>query len=249
MSSRIWDRDAWTRPGPALVALLAALAAWGAAAGVFPDLTDRWDVALTALVLIPATFATAWLALPLHPARGTGIAALALGALAVALHLVGAASLFDVAKLLALTLAGFWFLTFFEAAWHVALVALLIPGVDALSVYRGPTKVVVEDKPGLFERISVGFRSPGEEDGARIGPPDILFFALFLAAAERFDLRVAATWLGMTFGLSASLIVTYAFDLNGVPALPGIAFGFLLPNADLLWRGAWSARRHATADE
>jgi len=25
-------------------------------------------------------------------------------------------------------------------------------------------------------------------------------------------------------------------DLSGLPALPGIALGFLLPNADLLWR-------------
>ncbi len=34
------------------------------------------------------------------------------------------------------------------------------------------------------------------------------------------------------------------FELTGLPALPLLAFGFLLPNADLLWKklraeGAW----------
>ncbi len=40
----------------------------------------------------------------------------------------------------------------------------------------------------------------------------------------------------MTAALSATLVVTYAHDLHGVPALPAISLGFLLPNADLLWR-------------
>jgi len=30
--------------------------------------------------------------------------------------------------------------------------------------------------------------------------------------------------------------LTYAFDVAGLPALPGIALGFVLPNLDLLWR-------------
>ena len=38
----------------------------------------------------------------------------------------------------------------------MVLVALVIPWVDAVSVWRGPTKVVVEEKPGLFDRISIG---------------------------------------------------------------------------------------------
>jgi hypothetical protein len=227
----------------ALAALLACLVVWSATAGELPGASDRFDVALTALVLIPATFGAIWLALPVATARGTGLVALALGGLAVALTLAGWSSGFDAAKLAALTLAGFWFLSLFETSAQVALVALLIPWVDAFSVYRGPTKVVVEQKPGLFDRISVGFRLPGEEGGARIGPPDILFFALFLAAAHRFRLRTAWTWVGMVAGLGATLVATYAYDLGGMPALPGIAIGFLAPNADLLWRAARDARR------
>lgn len=220
----------------ALTALLVALGAWNAAAGALPDLSTTTDVALTALVLIPVTFAAVWLALPLARTRGIGLVVLATGALAVVLGLAGWGAGFEVAKLAALTLAGFWFLTLFEAVSWVALVAVVIPWVDIASVYRGPTKVVLEEQPGLFDRISIGFRLPGEEDGARLGPPDILFFALFLATAARFELRVGWTWIGMTVGLSSTLVATYAFDLAGLPALPGIAFGFVLPNVDLLWR-------------
>jgi hypothetical protein len=36
--------------------------------------------------------------------------------------------------------------------------------------------------------------------------------------------------------LSLTLILTTVFDFDGLPALPAIALGFLLPNADLLWR-------------
>ena len=64
----------------------------------------------------------------------------------------------------------------------------------------------------------------------------MIFFALFLAAAARFGLRVGATWIGMTAALSATLVATYAFDLRGLPALPALSLGFLLPNADLVWR-------------
>ena len=41
--------------------------------------------------------------------------------------------------------------------------------------------------------------------------------------------------------LSLTLISTDVFDLAGLPALPAIALGFLLPNADLLWK-AWRER-------
>ena len=39
----------------------------------------------------------------------------------------------------------------------------------------------------------------------------------------------------MTALLGATLIVTATTDVSGLPALPAICIGFLLPNADLLW--------------
>ena len=69
-----------------------------------------------------------------------------------------------------------------------------------------------------------------------IGPPDILFFALFLAAAARFDLRVAATWIGMAACLAVTLALVWWWDdVAGLPALPAVCLGFLVPNGDLLW--------------
>jgi hypothetical protein len=224
------------RRAAALGALLAALCAWDAFAHALPGLDDDWDVALVAAVLIPATFAVVWLLLPLAESRQVLVGALAAGALAVLLQVAGLTAASNVSKLVAYTLVGFWFLQLFEALSWVVLVAALVPWVDIASVYRGPTRVVVEEQPGLFERIAVAFALPGEDAAARLGPPDILFFALFLAATARFELRARATWLAMTGGLAVTLVATYAFDLGGLPGLPAIALGFLVPNADLLWR-------------
>jgi hypothetical protein len=209
---------------------------WDALAAELPSLSENLDVALVAAVLIPAAFAVPWLLLPTADARFLLPVALGLVAGCVVLDLAGLGAAFNVAKLVALTLLGFWFLRLFEELWWVVLVAALIPWADIFSVYRGPTREVVEERPGLFERIAVEFSTPGEHSAARIGPPDVFFFALFLAAAARFGLRAAATWLGMTLGLAVTLLATYVFDVGGLPALPGIALGFVLPNLDLLWR-------------
>lgn len=216
--------------------LLACLVAWDALAVELPGFSDRLDLALVAVVLIPAGFSVAWLLLPLSDAPRPLAAMLALVGFSLLLGLAGLDAAFNVTKLVALTLAGFWFLRLLDELPWIVLVAALIPWVDILSVYRGPTREVVEDRPGLFEEIAVAFALPGEDDAARIGPPDVFFFALFLAAATRFDLRPRATWLGMTLGLALTLLATDVVDATGLPALPGIALGFLLPNADLLWR-------------
>jgi hypothetical protein len=42
--------------------------------------------------------------------------------------------------------------------------------------------------------------------------------------------------------LGVTLAFTAAFDLSGLPALPAVSVGFLLPNADLLWQ-RWRAWR------
>ena len=219
-----------------LLALVAGLTAWEAAAGALPDLANAWDVALVAAVLIPGTFAAVWLALPLAAARGLLPVGLAFAVLAVALHLAGAGALFNVAKLAALVLLGFWFLELFQALSWVVAVAALVPWVDAVSVWRGPTEYVVSEQPGVFDRISLSFRLPGEDASANLGPPDVLFFALFLATAARFALRPGWTWLGMTGLLSLTLVLTASLDVAGLPALPAVCAGFLAPNADLLWR-------------
>lgn len=245
-----------TRTGAVgVLVLLAALVAWEAFAPSLPGLPERLDVALVACVLIPATMLPAYAFRWFAGRRETLPFALTLTVLAVLLyvvdqHVVSAAGLFNVAKLLALVLLGMWFLMWFETLSWVVLVAAIIPVVDVFSVYRGPTKVVVEQKPSLFDHISISFALPGHDGSANLGPPDVFFFAMFLAATVQFGLRVRATWLAMTACLGATIVATYAFELNGLPALPAVCVGFLGANADLLLARArqWRTTRDA-ADE
>ena len=229
------------RRAAALAAVVALLVAWDAGAGVLPDLGHWPDVLVIALLVLPVVFTVPWLALPAAASRWVPHAAAALLGLSFLFYLAGFGALFNVSKLLALTAIGFWFMSVFEALSWVVLIALIIPWVDVLSVWRGPTEYIVSEQPSLFDRISIAFRLPGEEYSANIGPPDILFFSLFLSAAARFELRVHLTWISMVGLLSLTLISTDVFDLTGLPALPAIALGFLLPNADLLWK-AWRER-------
>lgn len=220
----------------ALAVLLAAVGAYTAFGGSLPELSTNADVAFIAVLVMPAVFAFVWLVLPWRESPGLAAVGVALGVLAFLLWLADLDTFFDLAKLAALTALGFWFLTVFEALSWVVLIALVIPWVDAFSVARGPTEYVVREQPGFFEEIAFGFRVPGEDAFAHLGPPDVVFFALFLAAAARFGLRVGWTWAAMTALLGLTLVLTVWFDVAGLPALPAIAAGFLVPNADLLWR-------------
>ena len=225
-----------SRRGLALAVLLAVVAAYSALAGHLWRAGLWPQIAFLALVVLPMTLTLPYLALPAARSRGLLLVAIALGVLAVVLRTAGLGVAFDLAKLGAFTAVGFWFLSYFEALSWVVLVAVIVPWVDAVSVWRGPTDYIVSEKPGLFQDLAVGFRVPGEEGAAQLGPPDILFFALFLAAAVRFGLRPFWTWLTMTALLGATLALAAGFDINGLPALPALCLGFLLPNADLLWR-------------
>jgi hypothetical protein len=227
--------------GAALGAVLALLVAWNAGAGILPGL-GRWpDVLLISLVVLPVTLTVPLLALPLSPLRVAVPLAGLFVVLSVLFTIAGLGALFNVSKLLALTMIGYVFMQVFEALSWIALIALIIPWVDALSVWRGPTDYVVSQQPSLFDRISIAFRLPGEEGSANIGPPDILFFALFLSATQRFGLRLGWTWASMVGLLTLTLILTTEWGVAGLPALPAIAIGFLLPNVDLIWR-AWRER-------
>ena len=229
--------------GAAFLALLAVLAVYYAVAPSLPELTLWWEVAALGVLVIPAVFLLVWLALPLWRAHGLFPVGAAFGALAVTAEVAGLDILADFCKLAALTLISFWFLSLFEALSWVVLVAAIIPLVDIFSVFRGPTGHVLEERPSIFETIAFGFPVPGHSTPARIGPPDILFFGLFLAAADRFDLRVAWTWAGLTASFGATLALAVWLDRGGLPALPFLSLGFLIPNADLIWRGLRKTRR------
>jgi hypothetical protein len=240
-----------------MVGRAAALLILGAGLGLYYAFHERlwdgstgWDVAFFALVLIPACFAFVWLALPLRHWRGLLPAAIAFGLLAVVFHVADWTTPENFSKFFALAAIGFWFLGWFETLSWVVLVAVIIPFVDAYSVFspRGPTNVIVKEHEHVFtDYFSFAFPVPGEPGSANLGLPDLLFFALFLAAAARFALRPGLTWLFMTLSFGVTLVG--AAYWRGLPALPLLAIGFLIPNADLIWKrlrpGAEPERREA----
>ena len=224
------------RVGVAAV-LVAGLAAYASVVDELPRLSLWWDVALAALVLFPATTALAWLALPLRAWRGVAGLGVALAALALACDMAGLDVASNLAKAGAVLLVALWFLDLFERPWWVGLVALSIPAVDVISVWRGPTRHIVTERPGVFDLLSISFPVPG--GSFQLGVPDLLFFTLFLAAAARWGMRVAPSWVLMTASFGATMALALwldPFDLGGLPALPLLSLGFLLANGDLLLR-------------
>jgi hypothetical protein len=201
-----------------------------------PNLPVWWDVAFFSFVLIPAVLGLVWLALPLYASRALPLLVVIFAVVAAVSSLASLDTVSNFAKLFAITALAWWFLTFFESVAWVVLVACIIPWVDAYSVWRGPTGHIVKHQPGVFEQLSIAFTPLGEHGAARLGLPDILFFALFLAAAARFRLRVGWTWACLVLSFGATIALAVEFEANGLPALPGISIGFLLPNLDLLWR-------------
>ena len=209
--------------------------------------SDWWQIAFLAFVLIPAVFALVYFALPFWRATLRQLVALVLAfiALAVLFDVAGASAPADFAKLGAATIVGWLFLRYFEDASWVVLVAFIVPWVDAYSVWRGPTHEIVHHREHVFSTLSFAFPVPGSNGSAKLGLPDLLFFALFLGAAARFKLRVPWTWLCLTASVGGTISLATLFSVGGLPALPGLALGFLLPNADLLWRAVRDRPRPA----
>ncbi len=219
----------------ALAAWLGAGAAWYLTADSLPRIPLWWEVALLAFVLMPGVFLFDWIVLPLRRARGLLALAGSLAVLTILAEVGGLAVLANAAKLAAVTFFAFWFLGLFEELVLLVAVAAIVPFVDAYSVFRGPTGHIVEHHSTVFEYFSVYWALPGEPNGPRLGIPDILFFALYLAAAVRFGLRPGWTWLAMVAALGGTIAITVWADVAGLPALPALSVGFLVPNADLIW--------------
>jgi hypothetical protein len=235
----------------ALLAILAALALYGAFHEHLWNASTWWDVAFIACVLMPLTFAVDWVLLPMRLSRRLLPSALILAAVTVLFHAAGWATPENLAKLGAVTLFGFWFLGYFEAVSWVVLVAVIIPWVDAFSVFshRGPTHRIVEHHPYALTVLSYAFPIPGEDNAAYLGVPDLLFFALFLAAAARFGLRTGWTWVALVASFGVTIALAVELGLAGLPALPLLSVAFLAPNADLLWMRIRSGRPAISSDD
>jgi hypothetical protein len=208
---------------------------------------DLWPtILLISIVVLPGTLLLALIALPLWRRRWLFPAAVVLALIAFGCAQAGWGLAGNFAKLWAAIFAGWAFIQLFEELSWVVLVATVIPLVDILSVYRGPTKTITEHHFHIYTSVAIAFLGP---DGAAayLGPPDVLFYALFLAAAQRWNLRVVWTWVSMTGMYGLTMIIATAAHVGGLPALPFLSFGFLAPNADLLWRSIRSRRSSAAS--
>lgn len=224
------------RRGAAFVGVGACVLAWFIAAPHLPH-PGLWpDIVIVSAAVLPATLLLVFLALPL---AGTGWRPLT-AATGVLTLLAFAFSVADwglpanFAKLWAAVAAGWLFLTLFEQLSWVVIVAVVVPFVDAISVWRGPTHTITAHHFGVYTAVAIAFLVPGG-GAAYLGPPDILFYALFLSAAQRWGLRVGWSWIATTGMYGATIMIANAANVDGLPALPFLSFGFLAANADLLW--------------
>jgi len=216
-------------------AVFAAVIAWFVAAPHLPGASLWTDIILVSFVVMPATLLLVPLALPVWDSRWMPVAAVVLALAAFGFSEVGWGLPANFSKLFAAVFAGWAFLRLFEQLSWVVIVAVVIPFVDSISVWRGPTHAITAHHFQVYLDVAIAFLVPGKR-AAYLGPPDVLFYALFLAAAARWSLRVWSTWIATTFMYGITIVVANAADVGGLPALPFLSFGFLLANADLLWR-------------
>ncbi len=223
----------------AFVVLGAAVGTWFAIASDLGAVGLWPAVAIVSAGVLPGTLALVLVVLPLSRLRWPVLVVitLALALVALACSEAGQGLAANFAKLWAAVFAGWVFLYLFESLSLVVLVAAIIPFVDAISVFapQGPTHEIVKNHIAIYDHVAVAFLAP-HGGAAQLGPPDILFYALFLAAALRWRLRPGWTWIATTGLYAVSFPIAVAVHANGLPALPFLSFGFLAANADLLWR-------------
>jgi hypothetical protein len=192
-------------------------------------------IVLVSIAIIPGTLLLVLIALPLWDRRWLLVAVIVLALIALVCTIADFGLAANFAKLWAAVFAGWAFLALFERLSWVVLVAFVIPLVDIVSVWKGPTHTITTHHFEVYTAVAIAFLVPGG-GAAYLGPPDVLFYALFLGAAARWHLRVGWTWFAMTYIYGLTVIIATLADVGGLPALPFLSFGFLAANADLLWR-------------
>jgi len=228
------------------VVWFAVVIAWYAIAPHLPAWPLWPDVFLVSFVVMPGTLLLVYLALPLWHRRWMPAACVALALAAFAFSELGWPLPENFAKLFAAVAAGWSFLLLFERLSWVVLVAFIVPFVDAISVWRGPTHDITAHHLHVYTTVAIAFLVP-HGGAAYLGPPDVLFYALFIAAAARWSLRPGWTWIATTFMYGLTVVIANAAHVDGLPALPFLSFGFLVANADLLWRNLRSSSSRASS--
>jgi hypothetical protein len=185
-------------------------------------------VAVCTLCVLPAY---EMLIPPLLVAVGAGLLVAALNADA---NGVGAGA--NVFEALLAGAGGLLFARWLAVPAIAVAVALFVAAVDVLSVALGPASRMLDDGTARVDALSFDLPAWGGAGSAgHLGLSDAFFLSLFAAWAWRFGLRRGATIAGMLLGLVGALGLSVVLD-RAIPALPLLAAGYLLPNADRLWK-------------
>jgi hypothetical protein len=234
-------RSLRTEPSSTLVRAAAAaglFAAFTQLSFLLPEVTTTAAAVASSALAVALAALLPWELSRLLDRRRLLLALLPSGlALAVACSLTGWAPGANIGKVLFATAAGLLLAAALERLSWVVLIAAVVTVVDVLSVYLGPTKVLIDQGPrviGAFTVALAWFGYRPDEAYTALGVADFIFFALYLGAARRFGLRAGWTALAMTLSFAASIAA--GFWLAAVPALPLLSAAAVLVNADLRWR-------------
>jgi hypothetical protein len=220
------------------LAATAVLLGWGFGSSHLPSLPIRLDIMVSSAVVLTTVAALVWGLLPLR-ALGRRLPLLALAALPLAVLFVwlGWVPAANIAKVVFAAALGIWIAGELERVSWIVLVAAVSAAVDIVSVAVGPTKAILDQGPVVVGYFTVAVTWAGytyAEAFTGLGVSDVIFFSLYLAAAQRFGLRTGWSAVAMV----ASFLGTIAMAMwwTALPALPLLSLAFLAVNADLLFR-------------
>jgi hypothetical protein len=183
-------------------------------------------VAATTLALLPAHDAVVG---PLLIALGGGLLMATLNAA----H-VGAGA--NVAEALVAGVTGLLFARFLRPPAYAVTLPLFVALIDAWSVASGPTERLIAGGTAIDDPLSFDLPAwGGGVSAGHLGLSDAVFLAMFAGWAMHHDFRRGATIAGMLCGLVAAIVLGVLLD-RAIPALPLLAAGYLLPNADHVGR-------------
>ncbi len=190
----------------------------------------------------PAVFGLVYFALPFWKAPWWQLltAGVVLLLAAFLLQWLGGGLEGNFAKLAAMTALGFFGATFIEEVWWLVLIGVgHRAGRRLLGLARADPRDREQQARTSSRRSRSRSRCRASPALARLGLPDVFFFALFLASCPRFGLRTRLTWLAMALSFGATIALAEwlsgeACVLPGVQGRPAraAAAGPRLPGAE-----------------
>ena len=214
----------------------AALILWTSLSRLLPSPPVRVDIMLSSLIVLALMGALVWGMLPLRR-LGRRLPLVAVVALPAAVLFVwlGWVPLANVAKVVAAAALGIWIADELERLSWIVVVAVVSAVVDVVSVAAGPTKALLGHGPVVIGYFTVAVSWAGysyRDAFTGLGISDVIFFALYLATAQRFGLRTG--WSAAAMVASFLGTIASAMWWTALPALPLLSVAFLAVNADLL---------------